>query len=165
MTQGAGAAVETEDRGRSRRGGRSWRRLRCSWHRSAVAWRGGEEVEADVVAGGLLADAVEFGAIAEGDVLGGTRGRTRRGEDCERGESEAGRRMEDGFITGSATILRRWGGGWIGRLHRRIERSGSRGDAKFPRKAMNSGLIRGDSKGGLWQGSAPYNFRRIHKTS
>jgi hypothetical protein len=47
-----------------------------------------------VVADWFLAGAVEFFAIAEGDMLGGANGLTRHGNDCKRGENEAG--AEDG---------------------------------------------------------------------
>ena len=53
--------------------------------------RGRQEVETDAVACKLATDAVEFGAIAEGDVLGGIDGQAGGSDDCQRrqGPSQA----------------------------------------------------------------------------
>ena len=52
--------------------------------------RGGEEVEADAVAGRLLTDAVELSAVAEGDVFGGVGRRTHGRDGCKQCWSESG---------------------------------------------------------------------------
>ena len=55
---------------------------------------GGNEVEPDAVAHGFLAGAVEFRAVAQGDVLGGADRRTRGGKDCQHGQTGAEERTQ-----------------------------------------------------------------------